>query len=211
MNITEQVKLNDSGFTWPINGDYTWNALCRELDHLSHILPHLQKTNVMVQAGGNCGLIVKQFVETFKNIYTFEPDPVNFYCLNCNLPYTNVNKIQACLGNDRNMVEITQTHSNDVGSYYVSAGSSIPTIKIDDLNLTECDLIMLDIEGFELNALLGGVETIEKHKPVLCIEIQNEWLQRFNASASIITDYITNTLGYSQVGNYSSDYIYVPK
>ena len=211
MNILTQVNINSDGFTWPNNGKYTWDALCRELDHLSHLLPHLQKTNVMIQAGGNCGLIVKQFINTFKAIYTFEPDPVNFYCLNINLPFTNVNKIQACIGNEYGMVDLVQPHQNDVGSYYVTAGSSIPTLKIDDLNLNECDLIMLDIEGYELNALKGGENTILKYKPVLCIEIFEPWLNRFNVTADDIDKYITNTLGYVKANIYSSDQIYIPK
>lgn len=211
MDILNQVNINSDGFTWPNNGKYTWDVACKELDHLSHLLPHLQKTNVMIQAGGNCGLIIKQFINTFKTIYTFEPDPINFYCLNINLPFTNVNKIQACLGSDYGMVELAQAHQNDIGSYYVISGSSIPTLKIDDLNLNECDLIMLDIEGYELNALKGGEKTILKYKPVLCVEIVEPWLNRFNATTDDIYKYITDTLGYIKVDTYSADQIYISK
>ena len=211
MNIIEKVSINSAGYTWPNNGGYTWSALSKELDHLSHLLPFLQKTNVMIQAGGNCGLVVKQFVDTFKSIYTFEPDPVNFYCLNVNLPFTNVNKIQACLGNEHNMVELAQPSQDDVGSYYVKSGSIIPILKIDDIKLAECDLIMLDIEGYELNALKGGEETILKYKPILCIEILDAYLNRFNATADEAFKYITDTLGYFEVGRYASDYKYAPK
>lgn len=211
MNIAEQVMLNNSGVTWPKNGDYTWQALNRELDHVSHIKPYLRNTNVMVQAGGNCGLIVKQFTDIFKQIYTFEPDPINFYCLNLNLPFTNVNKIQACLGNKHEMIDLVNPFTDDVGGYHVTHGSRIPTLKIDDLELVECDLIMLDVEGYELNALKGAEETIKKYRPILCIEIFNQWLERFNTTSTEVEEYITNVLGYTQVAKYSSDYIFAPK
>jgi FkbM family methyltransferase len=211
MNITDQVILNDSGFTWPKNGTYTWEALNRETDHISHIRPYLRNTNVMVQAGGNCGLVVKPFADIFKQIYTFEPDPVNFYCLNLNLPFTNVNKIQACLGHMHEMVDLANPFTDDVGGYHVAPGTVIPTLKIDDLELVECDLIMLDMEGYEFNALKGGEETIKKHRPILCVEIFDQWLGRFNTTPTEVVEYITNVLGYTQVAGYSSDYIYAPK
>lgn len=211
MNIEEKIFKNSSGYTWPINGEYTWNALNRELDHVSHIAPHLSKKNVMVQAGGNCGLVVRPFVDIFQKIYTFEPDPVNFYCLNLNLPFTNVNKIQACLGDSHQMVGLANIFDNDVGGYHVSQGDTTPTLKIDDLELTECDLIMLDVEGYELNALRGGIETIKKYKPVICVEVFDEWLSRFDATSIKINDFFNQEINYTLVGKYSSDHIYVPK
>jgi FkbM family methyltransferase len=211
MNIQEQVHLNSSGYTWPNNGLYTWNALNRELDHLSYIEPHLRNKNVMVQAGGNCGLVVKPFTSVFKHIYTFEPDPVNFYCLNLNLPFNNVNKIQACLGDKHEMVGITNPFADDVGGYHVAAGSTIPTFRIDDLELKECDLIMLDMEGYEFNALKGGIETIKQYTPILCIEIFDQWLNRFNVTGDEILKYINDTLNYKLVDKYTSDYIFAPK
>ena len=41
MNIIEKVSINSAGYTWPNNGGYTWSALSKELDHLSHLLPFL--------------------------------------------------------------------------------------------------------------------------------------------------------------------------
>lgn len=211
MKITEQVILNSEGFTWPKNGNYTWEALRRECDHISSIQPFLRNTNVMVQAGGNCGLVVRPFADIFTRIYTFEPDPVNFYCLNLNLPFTNVSKMQACLGYEHEMVSLANPFSDDVGGYHVVPGIEIPTLRIDDLELTECDLIMLDMEGYEFNALKGGEETIKKYRPVLCVELFDQWLGRFNTTPAEVEDYITNILGYTRVAKYSSDYIYVSK
>ena len=45
----------------------------------------------------------------------------------------------------------------------------IPMVTIDSLNVN-CDLIQLDVEGFEENALKGAYLTIERCKPVIIIE-----------------------------------------
>jgi len=41
---------------------------------------------------------------------------------------------------------------------------------IDSFGLTRCDLIKLDLEGMEAEALMGASETIERCKPILFIE-----------------------------------------
>jgi FkbM family methyltransferase len=43
-------------------------------------------------------------------------------------------------------------------------------ISIDDLNLKRLDFVKIDIEGMEIEALVGGEKTINKFKPILMIE-----------------------------------------
>ena len=43
-------------------------------------------------------------------------------------------------------------------------------MRVDDLNLAKVDLIHLDIEHCEYYALLGAMNTIKTHRPVLFIE-----------------------------------------
>lgn len=56
--------------------------------------------------------------------------------------------------------------------------TTVHTIKIDDLNLKP-DLIKLDIEGYEFNALLGARKTIKKFKPVIYIETPSKNIDKF--------------------------------
>jgi hypothetical protein len=75
----------------------------------------------------------------------------------------------------------------------------IPMMSIDSLNLMECDLIALDVEGFEMNALQGAKNTILKYKPTIIAE-------RFN---SIEQQKFMNDLGYEYVDQSFLDSIYV--
>ena len=52
----------------------------------------------------------------------------------------------------------------------LNENGSEKTTKIDSLNLQICDLIQLDIEGFEYQALVGAKETLERCKPVIIVE-----------------------------------------
>jgi hypothetical protein len=80
---------------------------------------------------------------------------------------------------------------------------------IDDLGLNACDLLMLDTEGYEFNALRGGIETIKKYMPVICVEMFPYWLARYNSSAEEIEKLLFG-LGYKYMESYKSDRIYIP-
>jgi len=211
INFSEQITQID-GYFWPKSSVNTLKPTIQTLGMMQALSPHLKNKNVMVQAGGNCGVTLLPFVSEFKNIYTFEPDPINFSCLNLNLPFTNVNKIQACLGEEHKLVNIDLGYGSDIGSFFVSGKGKIPMFKIDDLVLEECDLIMLDTEGYEYYSLLGAVDTIKKYKPVICFEYYEAWLARFGSSLNQIENLLVNELGYKKTDayrtTYSTDLIY---
>jgi len=54
----------------------------------------------------------------------------------------------------------------------------VHSIKIDDLNLKP-DLIKLDIEGYEMKAILGAAKTINKFKPIIYIENPSKTIDKF--------------------------------
>lgn len=57
----------------------------------------------------------------------------------------------------------------NTGQCHVAEGDSTDVITLDSLGLAP-DFIKIDIEGYEFNALLGGVKTIQEHKPVIMLE-----------------------------------------
>jgi FkbM family methyltransferase len=46
----------------------------------------------------------------------------------------------------------------------------VPTVSLDSLNLNRIDLIKIDIEGMEMDALTGGAQCIGELRPMLLIE-----------------------------------------
>jgi len=210
--MKNQVIIKEEKYMWPAYDENSWESQNQFKDLHSHILPYVKNKNIMIQAGGNCGFMLDHFVEHFNVIYTFEPDPVNFYCLNQNITSPKVIKMQCCLGNNTNPVAVQQLirpdRPNDTGGVHVNGEGFIPTIKIDNLNLPGCDLIQLDIEGYELEALLGAIDTIKKYKPVLCIEFCEKWLNRYNSNSEKIMNLLLD-LGYKQVDEYGVDKIFI--
>lgn len=184
----------------------TFKGLSNESELLEIVKPYLKGNKVIIQAGGNCGLQIGKFADFFDTVYTFEPEPINFHCLVANLRYDNVIKMQCCLGNDHNFVSMT-TLENETGGFYVNQKQGyIPTLKIDDFNFNACDFLQLDVEGYQLYALEGAIETIKKFKPVISVEM--DWIGRYNKTKFDIVRFLSG-LGYSQVASYTSDRIFV--
>lgn len=127
----------------------------------------------VVQAGGACGVFAAYLGTCFEHVYTFEPHPLNFYCLAQNAPQPNVYKLQAALGSRHEPVALSceaRHRDRNFGAFFVSGRGSIPMLCIDDLGLTDCDLIYLDVEGLESEVLEGAKATLAHSDPVVVVE-----------------------------------------
>lgn len=127
---------------------------------------------VVVQAGGNCGVWPRYLATRFETVYTFEPDPANFTALAFNTAeFPNVIRTQAGLGHWPEQVELVREAAN-CGAHYVAEDrlGSLPIVRLDDFRLCDCDLVVLDVEGYEPRAIKGALLTIGRFKPVVVVE-----------------------------------------
>lgn len=196
----------DDPLMWPkgdIEGKYHG---VREVHNIPAIVFWCKKTNIIIQAGGNVGLWPQAYSEIFKQVYTFEPDPLNYECLlkNCTAP--NVNKFNMALGDKGDWIDIHHEISN-CGASYVSGEGKIQISRLDDLNFGGCDLLQLDIEGYELMALKGAENTIKTYSPTICVEF-NSAAARYGVSFDDIAVYL-RTFGYKLVERIGNDYIFI--
>jgi FkbM family methyltransferase len=191
---------------WPKDDHGCWKYMnkWKSIPHL--ISSHVENKNTLVQAGGNCGFYIKPYAEIFNSVYTFEPNPLNFYCLSNNITNENVFKFQACLGKNNKPVSMKFTYNN-VGKHHVVGEGNIPSLTIDSLGLTSCNLIHLDIEGYELYALKGGRQTILKYKPLIAIEFYEQHAARYQYNLEEIESFIFS-LGYEFLTQYDTDRMY---
>ena len=201
-----QIEKLEDGLWWRKN-DRSYRYLEQEKDIPATVASYCDNARVVVQAGGHCGMFVKMYAELFDTVYTFEPDPINFYCLTKNAP-ANTIKFQGVLGENHQLISLTsdkQTLVNS-GAFRIQGEGNIPTFRIDDLNLPVCDLIHLDVEGFEGFAIKGAFETINRCNPVIALEFRN-FGEKYNFPDSVVKDLITS-LGYIEVDKIHNDVIF---
>jgi len=214
LDIKSLVRINSRGWVWPARdggGDIEGASSCWHYMLTHNGLPdgvaaQCRQRRVVVQAGGNCGYYVRRYAELFDLVYTFEPDPVNFFCLTANISATNVIKMQAALGDQHQGITMACVVP-DIGGTHVSGSGPIPTLRIDDLELPVCDLVHLDIEGYELYALRGAINTLQRHRPIVVLEYFEPWAQRYNTNLADIESLLAD-LGYAFLTECQGDRIY---
>ena len=84
--------------------------------------------------------------------------------------------------------------------------------RLDDLNISNFDILLADVEGKEYELLKGGKNKINKYKPIIIIEIWNNKkrkLEKMLTSNEEIINYIIN-LGYKLINKIGDNYIFLP-
>ena len=147
---------------------------------------HMPAQGVAIDIGAHVGLWSRYLVDHFKTVIAFEPVPAHIECFKANLakelradPDSRVILYQHALGSEHGHITIETTPDNS-GNAHVSApgskpnghGVQVPLYKLDEHILAghSVSFIKIDVEGFELEVLKGGEQTIKREKPVMVIE-----------------------------------------
>jgi FkbM family methyltransferase len=180
------------------------------LDGLIALCP---EKRVAVQAGGCLGIFPKRLAQSFATVYTFEPSPALFPKMVQNAQEPNIVRFQAALGEQSSFISVSQVRRDDKtnhheGITHVSGPGVIPMLRLDDLKLVTCDLLLLDLEGGELDALRGAQETLRRCRPVVSVEI-NKNLAYVGVTEDQILGFIRDR-AYVHAANFAKDRAFVP-
>lgn len=174
----ENIVQREDDLWWPECVGGSRPKVISSVRDLDVAISRCRKFDVCVQAGGYVGIWPIHAAKFFKKVYTWEPDAVNGECCARNVePYINIHHFRMGLGRERGEMLMTHSTTNTgkhkIATHSKSLAAAVQTVKVmplDDLGLTACDLIYLDIEGYELHALEGGRETVEAFHPVIAFE-----------------------------------------
>lgn len=170
-NPTTKLSLS-----WPENDQETLKVISEDWEKYSNrYLSRLKNARTVIQAGGHCGLYAKIYVNMFERVFTFEPELNNFRHLAYNCNNTRIVKLNAALSDNNDFVSMGIVSYVNTGMHKVLPkgifGLIAYGITLDSIKPKDVDLIHLDIEGHEYNALKGAVKTITKYKPLIVVEM----------------------------------------
>lgn len=211
LHFTMQGYREERGLIWPAYDQECARAVFNTLADMRKAVDLCKARNVVVQAGGNCGVWAIELAKLFGDVYTFEPDPVNFTALSANTaPYSNIVKMQAALGEKPQLVGVTYDEKANCGCGRVNFKGNVPTLRIDDLGLPQCDLLCLDVEGRELSALKGATATIRSKRPVILIEDKG-LSSHYGIQKGVAPAWLVETFGYEVHSTPGRDVILIPR
>lgn len=196
LNIRNE-KIDDvENWLWVKDDDGAWEGPRLEWPVFREMyIKYSKKFDLVVQAGGNLGMYPRLLSNIYKEVYTFEPDHLNFHCLVNNCQKDNIYKFNVALGDRHEMLQMKKNEIRNVGMHrMLKKKGNMPTLMIDDFEFDNCDLIQLDIEDFEIFALKGAIKTIEKFKPLISVEKAND----------VIYSFLKN-FGYKEIDKFKSD------
>jgi FkbM family methyltransferase len=195
-NHTYEGKFYGVGAQLLENGAYDPS----EIEVLKQLLTtkrqHVDGNVTVFDCGANIGVFaveIARFMRDWGRIVAIEAQERLFYALAGNLAVNNcfnAKAIWAAVAAENDVIDIPEPNYCKPGSFgsfelkqqlgtenigqdidYSRPTSCVLTIKIDDCTSGRIDLIKLDIEGMELEALQGAIKTIKRDRPLLYIEV----------------------------------------
>lgn len=130
-------------------------------------------------------------------VIAYEPNLVQFRCLAHNVAgRKGIVCNNSALGCVKGFCEVIE-NENMGASHIVEAGNGHIRIDvIDDLELSRCDAIKLDVEGYELLALRGAINTIKRCNPILIVEMNRGAMERVGLVYADMFEFL-DSIGYS--------------
>jgi len=169
------------------------------------LLELVQKNIVVLDVGANIGytaLRMASITGTNGTIHAFEPDPYNFEQLtkNTNLnSYLPIKTYNVGLGIKQSKLKLAINTPDNFGGNRIKEDAVenfnwVNIITIDSFvetnNIGKVNLIKIDVEGFEYNVLKGAEKVLEKHRPILFIELDDDNLKQQNSSAKDLIQFV---------------------
>jgi FkbM family methyltransferase len=163
-----------------------WVEESGRLDHDQYALPlilkHIREGDVVIDAGAFIGdhtIAYTEAVGINGSVIAFEPNPVAFQCLvhNCPSVYAFNYGLNSHAGSS-----FLQIDENVGASSLGESGEAVKLMRLDELNLDRLDFIKMDVEGYEVKALKGGMNLIDKFRPKMWIEVNGGCLEKQGSS-----------------------------
>lgn len=177
------------------NGEFDGREVATVKELLKIRREHFGDGVVAIDCGANIGVHSVEWANLMQgwgSVVAIEAQERVFYALTGNLALQNcfnARAIWAAVADGEGTISIPEPNyavPSSFGSFelknrlgvenigqpidYDNPTLRVRTLTLDSLKLERVDLIKLDIEGMELEALAGGVETIKRCKPILVVE-----------------------------------------
>lgn len=171
-----------------------------------------KKNFYVIDVGTNIGWVALNFAKLSENgkVIGFEPDPYNYSVCKSNSDrnaLSNLTILPYGLGETSGqvMMEVRTPDNrggNRIAPKNASGSVNVQIKRLDDIeeiaSLSSINLMKLDVEGYELKVLRGALNTIQKYKPILFIELDDDNLLDQGDSATSLVSFL-EVNGYSSI------------
>lgn len=159
-----------------------------EPEVVSCLVKNVPARSVALDIGAHIGfytLLLSKIVGSEGMVYSFEPMPENHRFLRENVELNhceNVRLVQKAVLSKSGVIRATVPGNEPLpGGVSLATDYGTPPIQVESITLDEFAaelkgpiyLLKMDVEGAEHDVLLGGRDMIQKHRPLLMIELHH--------------------------------------
>ncbi|HEX6007548.1 MAG TPA: FkbM family methyltransferase [Burkholderiales bacterium] len=161
---------------------------------------------IAIDIGAHVGSLTRQMAVHFASVIAFEPNPLNFACLQENATASTVAHFNVALGADEGYCDMAQ-HADNSGCWRVIPGGAVRIAPLDSFAFENVDLIKIDVEGFEGQVIRGAQQTIAACDPTIVFE-DNGLGPKLYSSAWVDPRKLLAELGYRRRERFEKDEIW---
>lgn len=199
--VIKKVRIHQDGFNIfymisdgkdTIAKSIYWEGLRAYEPRTLRLLTHLLKeSNSFYDIGANTGLfsLLAASSDNINNVYSFEPLDIAYNLFQSNISINEINKItlhKIALSNfnGESIFNVNKTDSdiplgaslrNDVIENEIAESIKVKALMLDTFinenNIASMDLLKIDTEGTEDLVIQGGLESIDRFRPVMICEV----------------------------------------
>ncbi len=145
--------------------------------------------SVALDVGAFFGTATRILLDRGCVTWAFEPNPEALSCLESNCPGAHI--LDAIVGDGR-VAAVLHGDAHASSAYALAGTSGARSLALDDLRLGRCDLVKIDVEGFEPFVLAGMRRLLARFRPVLFVEVNPAALRRQGFTGDV--DAVTSLL-----------------
>ena len=241
-NLKNTVKINEIKYIIKNENDLIQKSLVNNIQWNNNILfiigQLIKKFNLkhFLNIGCHIGTVALPISKYIEKVTAIEAYPLTFEHLKENIKINNIKNIQVfnlAIGDENKKIYFLDDENirikNNTGGMHVITDDDIlkkrlssnihskkysnEMKKLDDLNISNFDILLADVEGKEYELLKGGKNKITKYKPIIIVEIWNNNkrnLESMQTTNDEIINYVIN-LGYKLIKQIGDNYIFLPK
>lgn len=157
-------------------------------DHLELAFEHVQEWDVAIDVGAHVGFWTLDMARKFTMVFAFEPAEDTYECLQLNMAeFPNVVTARIAIGETSGQCALLDDPERmaigkppNTGARFVDInGVGTPIMALDEVEFGGCDLLKIDVEGFEAAVLRGAKALISAYRPVIIMECDKRFEHRF--------------------------------
>jgi FkbM family methyltransferase len=171
------VPDDDTRITFLLENDTDRYNPTYEDKYRQLVISHLPNKRTFVDVGANVGIWSLPMTQHFKKIISYEPSRQNIECIKSNIP-EGIDLREKAVADFTGQAEFHQAGKNcgdgKLCRVGVKASYAVPVVRLDDEGLDDVDMIKIDTQGWELDALKGMIALIKSQRPWVMFEVNED-------------------------------------